>query len=144
MQMDREAQNLLQLLSQIGRTIRQTTIIDNNPIIGGAMASRETTATVDGGNVEIDETTFVRVLGCAHISSPESITAVCDFCGRWVCGECLYVCSSCNHHVCNRCCREYSGKEAKEILCSTCLWDAKRRDNLKKGFNFFVKMKEDD
>jgi len=38
----------------------------------------------------------------------------------------------------------YLGKEGEKILCSTCLWNTKRKDNLKKGLNFFVKVKEDD
>lgn len=142
MQTDRDIQNFLRLLSRIGRTTRQTTIIDNNPVIGGVMVSREIRATVNDGNVEIDETTYSRVMGCGHVSGPDSVTAVCDFCGRWVCESCIYTCHKCHLHACHRCCRVYSGKEGEKILCSTCLWDTKRKDNLKKALGFFVK--EDD
>ena len=141
---DNDIQNILRTLGQIGRTNRQVIIIDNNQIVDGVMIGKETRASVTNGNVEIDEVSYNRVLGCGHIASPNSITAVCDVCERMVCEKCIFVCSRCNIHLCHHCCKIYMDKEIEKILCLTCLWDTKRRDNLSKVFGFFVKTKEDE
>jgi len=141
---DNNIQNLLRLLNQFGRTTRQTTIIDNGEFVDGVMVSKETRASVNGSNVDIDETSYHRMLDCGHIAmSPSDVTASCDVCGRWVCENCLFVCSRCNLHTCHRCCKVYSDNGVEKILCSACLWDTKRKDNVKKAFCFFVKVKEE-
>ncbi len=140
---DSDVQNFLRLLNQLNRVTRETIIIDNGEIVNGVMASNETRATVNGGNVEIDQTSYLRVLDCGHVANPSAITAVCLICNRHVCNECLSRCEKCRRLICNRCSKVFSDKKTEKVLCTDCEFGAKWESKIGSVFGFFVKVKEE-
>ena len=135
-------QNLLRTFDRLGRTTRNTVVIEDIEQANGEMTDKETRSLVINGNVEITEITHNRVLDCGHIASATSIHAECDFCHRLVCEKCLFVCATCHLHACHHCCKTYSDNGVEKILCTTCHWYTTRKDKASKVFRFFVKPKE--
>ncbi len=140
---DNEIQNLLRIMNRIGKTTRHMVVIEDTELANGEMIDKEIRSSVINGNVEINDITHNRVLGCGHIASSSSVVALCDICRRMVCQSCIFLCDKCHVYVCNHCSKVYTYKDEKKVLCTMCHWDTKRKDNLGKVFGFFVKTKEE-
>lgn len=85
----------------------------------------------DNSSPKTDRTQLHSMLDCGH-SSSHGLAGRCRFCDAFVCGQCLFFCSSCGHPVCLACSSLANFGSNELRYCRLCIPRLRREKTVRK------------